>query len=706
MPDQSPTTIVGCLLDVSGSMRSALEIGRDNHQPATDRFHAILSAAPNLAQAEQSHESSALMFVGAFGLLEEEAAVVDLCAVVEALVGEEKDEGKSGHDLLIRIANEKGLKHISRYIRTKLMDDEARMVYVHLGLHPEKIQEFVEAIPPLDEVEELQWALEKGENAMELSHKFLTGFPSRTESAASASCCFGKAVRGYIEDKVVDRSEAIQLARRICKEWLQDFGKLKLRKMEKVIKLLQKLQQKDQSKQTAGNNSDSQNMEPNTLLDKLRKHNIENRILVLLSDGVSTDGDPLPIAEELKKENVVIATVYLTSNPATNFQRHLHYNAVSDWNDGQRVLFNMAHQVSCLKHPIPVLATLGWKIPSAGEAALYATVNSAAALDEFCSMLLTARFGSAETVLDILGRIDMDKYVDDENVRNCSNPSDQGNAGVCYAHAAAFVLHSALLRIVGRTNSYPTIEQIRNRILNEFRARDRGWNTEEVLRTAIKWYPPLRFDKVDEDAARQAVLRRRFILSTFHLPQPGWDAFGRHFGGSAASCRDVLSREIMKPYRDLKAAGGHAVALVGCAPQSLTFVNSWGKNWGDGGRFSVEDSHSLTSLYRRDNGMTTRIDACFYDVYWWESGLDSAERAAYQRHVQERLRKRAQMYPEILEAKLQCPSCRTLSPVIEFGGDICRVVCPAEGCRMQFKPEGEQILQALYVRAGVSSAMD
>jgi hypothetical protein len=134
MPDQSPRTIVGCLLDVSGSMRSALEVGRDNHEPATDRFHTVLSAA--------------LMFVGAFGLFEEEPAVADLCGIVEALVGEEKDKGKSGHDLLIQIANEKGLEHISRYIRTKLADDEARMVYVHLGLHPEKTQEFVEAIPP------------------------------------------------------------------------------------------------------------------------------------------------------------------------------------------------------------------------------------------------------------------------------------------------------------------------------------------------------------------------------------------------------------------------------------------------------------------------------------------------------------------------------------------------------------------------------
>jgi hypothetical protein len=251
-------------------------------------------------------------------------------------------------------------------------------------------------------------------------------------------------------------------------------------------------------------------------------------------------------------------------------------------------------------------------------------------------MLLTARFGSAETVFDIVGRVDIDKYVDDEHVRNCNNPSDQGDAGVCYAHATAFILHSALLRIVGRTAGYPAIEQIRDRILAAFPERKRGWNTEAVLREAIKWYPPLRFDKVDEDAARQAVLRRRFVLSTFHLSKPGWDAFGCHFGGVADSRRDVLSRATMEPHRDLKEDGGHDVALVGCAPRSLTFVNSWDRDWGDSGRFNVEDACSLTSIYeRRDGTRPTRIEACFYDVYWWESELDSAERAAYQHRVQE-----------------------------------------------------------------------
>lgn len=503
MPGQSPPTIIGCLLDVSGSMRSALEVGRDDNA-TTDRLRAILSAAIKLGQAEQSRNPSASMFVGAFGLLEEEPTVVDLCGIAEALIGEEEDKETSGHDLLIRIANNNRQRHIEKYIRTKLTDDEARMVYVHLGLHPEKIQDFVEAIPPEKTVEELQTA-SKGVGAamgtlgglsLGLALAPFTGGASLVAGVVGvvgggvAGIGIGKVAGEKIEDNEVENSEALRLARRICKEWLRDFGKLEPRRVDKVIMLLQKLQ----NNRTTGNSSDGREPESDTLLDKLRKHvygrtpmreslrqslevfkhrkNPKNRVLVLISDGVSTDGDPLPIVQQLKEADVIIATVYLTSDPNVTFQRHLHYKAANDWDDGQMTLFNMAHRVSCLEHPIPVLATLGWKIPSAGEAALHATVNSAAALDEFCSMLLAARFGSTETLLDILGRVDIDKYVHDEYVRNCSNPSDQGNAGVCYAHATAFVLHSALLRIVGRTGGYPTIKQIRHRILTEFPARD------------------------------------------------------------------------------------------------------------------------------------------------------------------------------------------------------------------------------------------
>ena len=52
MPDHPPGIVVGCLLDVSGSMCDALETGHSDKR-AIERLRAVLRAALKLAQAEQ-----------------------------------------------------------------------------------------------------------------------------------------------------------------------------------------------------------------------------------------------------------------------------------------------------------------------------------------------------------------------------------------------------------------------------------------------------------------------------------------------------------------------------------------------------------------------------------------------------------------------------------------------------------------------------
>lgn len=155
--------------------------------------------------------------------------------------------------------------------------------------------------------------------------------------------------------------------------------------------------------------------------------------------------------QELGQEQpeVIIATVYLTAHQSTD-NRRIYDQPGKDWNEGQHMLFSLASKVSIHSHPIPVLATIGWKIPSSGVGALYATVCSAAALDEFCFMLVSARFGTMDRLLGIIGNAHLDKYINDRHVRTRRRPSDQGHSLTCYAHAAAVVIHMALIRISGR----------------------------------------------------------------------------------------------------------------------------------------------------------------------------------------------------------------------------------------------------------------
>lgn len=321
---------------------------------------------------------------------------------------------------------------------------------------------------------------------------------------------------------------------------------------------------------------------------------------------------------------------------------------------------------------------MGWEVPSSGEAALYATVCSAAALDEFCTLLLSARFGSADVLLDIVGRVNLDSYINDEHIRTRRNPSDQGDSGTCYAHAIAAVLHMALSRVVGRQGGTPTIETIRGRILESFPETDDGWSTEEVLGkiTRENWYPPIRqYCKIDEDGARQAVLHRRPVLATFALSKLGWNAFGQHFD-EEETAESVLTNGDMSQYRSGQSDGGHAVVLTGCDRQSLTFLNSWGKGWGKNGTFSIKNDKVL--------GIDSQ-PMSFYDVFWLEDDLTGVERVAYEVYVDQQVRSRAAQFPGLFGFEAICPLCSDRSAVTDFAGNMRRAICPR--CRGPFTPE-------------------
>jgi len=128
--------------------------------------------------------------------------------------------------------------------------------------------------------------------------------------------------------------------------------------------------------------------------------------------------------------------------------------------------------------------------------------------------MLSARVGSVDALLDLIGRVELDAYVDDAQMPTRNTPSLQQD-GTCYAHAAAAVLQMALLRIEGRVGGCPSIEEIRSRILDAFPQKSDGMDAAGVLDAAVEWYPPLHIKEAGEIGARQAVIRRRPVLAAF-----------------------------------------------------------------------------------------------------------------------------------------------------------------------------------------------
>lgn len=127
--------------------------------------------------------------------------------------------------------------------------------------------------------------------------------------------------------------------------------------------------------------------------------------------------------------------------------------------------------------------------------------------------------------------------------------------------------------------------------------------------------------------------------------------------------------------------GGHAVVLMRCDPHCLTFMNSWGQNFADGGFFRVKDQAVLN-------------ETKFYDVYWTENDLKENEKEAYKRKCAERAKQLSDTFPSTKELPYECPKCHNKSKVKEYLGHVLEAQCPT--CHEKFVPTNEAILQSLY----------
>ena len=129
--------------------------------------------------------------------------------------------------------------------------------------------------------------------------------------------------------------------------------------------------------------------------------------------------------------------------------------------------------------------------------------------------------------------------------------------------------------------------------------------------------------------------------------------------------------------------GGHAVVLIRCDPNCLTFMNSWGQEFADSGFFRVKDQKVLN-------------DTTFFDVYWTEDDLEESEKLAYKKSCTERAKQVSRIFTSTQDLPYKCPKCDERSRVSEFSGNIIEAECPK--CHEKFKPTGAGILHALYTR--------
>ena len=209
---------------------------------------------------------------------------------------------------------------------------------------------------------------------------------------------------------------------------------------------------------------------------------INPKILFILSDGFSTDGDPTCVAEELKASNVVVVTCYFTSQSILN-PKHLLDKEDPSWSEGACALYRMSSTMPNTNAPITYLTDYGWELPSSGECRLFIQANSLDVVEEFCKVAVSQLTHSTDALVHMLETIQLATYI---NQSNEDFKAKQQIGATCYANAIAAVVHLAMHRIVGREGGIPKFRKIRTQIIQEY--GNEGANTEMVMKNESPKY--------------------------------------------------------------------------------------------------------------------------------------------------------------------------------------------------------------------------
>ncbi len=397
------------------------------------------------------------------------------------------------------------------------------------------------------------------------------------------------------------------------------------------------------------------------------------KLLFILSDGQPGDkGDPP--TQQLSDLGVSIVSCFI-SDQGLSDPRRLYSILDESWVKPAKTMFRMSSTITTQKIPRTLFVKRGWKIDiDNNETRLFFQVNHPDIIKDVCDM---AKKGvlSQDVLSDMLSSVDLDIYV---NQASEGFGAKRQHGGTCYANASAAVLHLAMKRIIGRDGGYPDFFELRRKLIFEY--GEHGAPTIKVLKEICPTYR-LQCKKVDAVGAMKAVSAKRPVVARFYLTGAQWDQFSQFYEEKP---KGILTRF----YLDLKHhstsdPGGHAVVLTSYDAESFRLMNSWGDDWADQGFFRVQNSDVL--------GLE------FVDVFWTEDDLSEKEKRAYDQHGAEVAAKLIRSLKGIQVAKYKCPLCAVESLVVDYSGHLLKAKCPKCGGTFNANKSGGDLALNLYL---------
>ena len=412
---------------------------------------------------------------------------------------------------------------------------------------------------------------------------------------------------------------------------------------------------------------------------KFRNH---KKLLFILSDGYPSDEDVSDpgrkdrALSKLTTAGVTVVSCFITDITQID-PRRLFSTMGPDWDRGAKFLFSLSSKVSTQSLPRTIFVKRGWTIDiTNNETNLFLQVNHPEHLREGCEVARNV-VCCQDALSDMLASVDLDLYIN-QNVRGYKAKGEQ-EGGTCYANASATVLHLSMKRILGREGGYPDFYKLREEFINRFGSD--GANTLLVLQEMCPKYR-LHCQKVDPMGAMKAITSSRPVVARFRLTDHEWDSFGAFFQRNPKGI--LTKREIDITARPPNTPlGGHAVVLTSFDSESLRLLNSWGEDWADMGFFRVENADVL--------GLE------FIDVYWTITDLTEEEKTYYEKHRSDVARELMNVLPSLKRAEYKCPKCSKRSPVMEFTGTLSLVECPKCGEVFSTKNAQEGNILALNI---------
>ena len=254
----------------------------------------------------------------------------------------------------------------------------------------------------------------------------------------------------------------------------------------------------------------------------------DHKVLYIISDGDSADGDPRKIAQSLSKMDVIIATCFLTSDHIEK-PRSLIYDPDPSWgrddgrSEGRRVLFEMSSIVKNTHTPISYLVDADWELSPKGESRLFIQANSLDVVNEFCRIVISQMSKHCDALVHVLEKINLADLI---NVTNAEFMPKQQQGETCYANACAAVLNLAMHRIVGREGGVPSFKELRKKLIAKY--GEHGKRSEVVLNEVCPEYR-LHVRTVDETGARKAINERRPVVARFNWYVEEYEMFMKFY---------------------------------------------------------------------------------------------------------------------------------------------------------------------------------